>query len=343
MSSLRILIASDEAIREFLSSMLRAEGCEVLAVASTGEAISQAAQFAPDTLIIETIMPGEVDGLPAAKLIAKETNCKVFFLETMHDYLSVSYCNALRQKIPDCDILPIPFEKDEVLAIVHRRVSGWSIAERRRSEADVKRMVSEERRNDPQVVPCDQPQVVPRGYKTTNGSWDWWAGAVFCVLLGLYIALVFYAPHHKTLTEENRATLEKARITVARVVDERLFKVKMEKDAKSHDLQALESDGQLLKGINAVTFGWTEEAAASTDLRIEPRGGRNLVIYVRKSDFETVLYPDRKAFVKAIGKSWCDNTGENSHWLLPSVYIGDIRTGDEFASYSCVFAVASLQ
>ena len=76
---------------------------------------------------------------------------------------------------------------------------------------------------------------------------------------------------------------------------------------------------------------------ASAVLRIEPRGGKNLVIYLRKSDFETVLYPDRKEFVRAVGKAWCDNTGEDSHWLLPSVYIGDIRTGEELARYSCVF------
>jgi len=130
-SSPGILIASnEEAIREILGDMLRADGCEVLAVASTDDAISQATQFAPDTLIIEVMMPGKINGLLAAKRIAQETNCKVMFLEPVHPGCD-EYFDRLRQEVPDCDILPTPFEKDELLGIVHGCVSGWSIAEKR--------------------------------------------------------------------------------------------------------------------------------------------------------------------------------------------------------------------
>lgn len=331
MSSPRVLIASgDEAIREVLGSILRADGYEVLAVASTSDAISQAARFGPDTLIIEAIMPGEVDGLRAAKRITQETKCKVLFLESMHD-LSASYSNALRQEIPDCDILPMPFEKDEVLAIVHSRVTRWSIAERRSCETEMRRKV---------VSPPLGPRVVPGEYKADESS-DWWAGAVFCVLicvlLTVYIALVFYAPHKKTLTAGELAALKKPREAVARVIDDRIAQVKLQKDAKEHDFKALESDGQLMTAINAAFFEWSEVAATSPALRIEPRGGNNLIIYLRNEDFDSVPYPDREEFNKAIGKAWCDNTGKDSHWLLPSVYMEDIRTGEELARYSCVF------
>jgi hypothetical protein len=57
----------------------------------------------------------------------------VLFLEAIHPGLD-EYFDGLRRDIPDCDILPTPFEKDELLAIVHRRVTGWSIAERRTTE-----------------------------------------------------------------------------------------------------------------------------------------------------------------------------------------------------------------
>jgi hypothetical protein len=43
--------------------------------------------------------------------------------------------------------------------------------------------------------------------------------------------------------------------------------------------------------------------------------------------------------VKAAGKAWCDNTGEDSHFSLPSVEIRDIKTCDELASYSCVLHI----
>lgn len=141
MANPKVLIASgEEAIRKVLESMLRAGGCEVRDVASTNEAIWTAAEFAPDTLIMGTIMPGgvtdehgkkcRIDELWAARSIAQETKCRVLFLESIHPGLDEHF-EELRREVPDCDILPIPSEKDELLAIVHRRVSGWSIVGKR--------------------------------------------------------------------------------------------------------------------------------------------------------------------------------------------------------------------
>ena len=76
--------------------------------------------------------------------------------------------------------------------------------------------------------------------------------------------------------------------------------------------------------------------ADSSDVRLEPRRANNLEIYLKKTSFESVPYPDRDEFVTTTGKAWCDNTGEASHIFLPSVKIRDIRTGEELASYSCV-------
>jgi CheY-like chemotaxis protein len=79
------------------------DGCEVLAVSSTADAIAQAGQFCPDTLIIETMIPG-IDGLQAAKRIAQDTKCMILFLEGADP----EFWNARRRAIPDCDILPMP-------------------------------------------------------------------------------------------------------------------------------------------------------------------------------------------------------------------------------------------
>lgn len=80
----------------------------------------------------------------------------------------------------------------------------------------------------------------------------------------------------------------------------------------------------------------SDSVRPSSVLRIEPREGNNLFIYLRTKDFEIVPYPDRDDFVRTLGKAWCTSAGEGSHWLLPSIYIYDIRTGGPLARHNCV-------
>ncbi len=172
-----------------------------------------------------------------------------------------------------------------------------------------------------------------------------------------WIGLAFYFPHVKVVepgTPQNQATLNKARSTVVRVLLERLALPQRSVTGTTDELFLTLQDivlgqpdtaGQKSEPHEDNEFrrsvrDASERAAASTVLRIEPRGGDNLVINMRKSDFESVVYPDRGKFVGAVGKAWCDNTLEGSddfHFFLPSVYITDIRTGQELASYSCAF------
>ncbi len=72
------------------------------------------------------------------------------------------------------------------------------------------------------------------------------------------------------------------------------------------------------------------------NVRLEPRGGSNLEIYLPTDEFESVPYPDRDGFVARVGRAWCENTGPSSHIFLPSVKFRDIRTGDHLASYHCI-------
>ncbi|HXX19875.1 MAG TPA: hypothetical protein VEJ46_10770 [Candidatus Acidoferrum sp.] len=70
-------------------------------------------------------------------------------------------------------------------------------------------------------------------------------------------------------------------------------------------------------------------------VRIEPRGGNNLEVYLPRATFESVPFPDRDQFVKTVGEAWCNNTGPHSHYFLPAVELRDVRTADELGSYSC--------
>jgi len=81
----------------------------------------------------------------------------------------------------------------------------------------------------------------------------------------------------------------------------------------------------------------------NAQLRLEQHGGFNLAIWVSQSDLESVPYPDRKSFIETVGRAWCEAPGLKSHHgTLPSVTVRDVRSGNELASYSCVFSHASV-
>ena len=108
-----------------------------------------------------------------------------------------------------------------------------------------------------------------------------------------------------------------------------IFCCPLQKVRDKNDLAALD------KPLAAVMAALRTRLPHATEIRLEPRKGSNLRIYLLQSSFETVLYPDRGDFVKAVGKAWCDDPGVG-RTFLPSVKICDIRTGDELASYNCV-------
>src|SRR5262249_27977628 len=103
------------------------------------------------------------------------------------------------------------------------------------------------------------------------------------------------------------------------------------------------SQNRTSSGNNCVLTGetlpkeQTNEPLDNSILCIDPRRASNVVIYLREKDFEVVPYPDRKGFVQALGKAWCDNLPEGSKLFLPSVYVSSIKNGTEWASYNCVF------
>lgn len=108
-----------------------------------------------------------------------------------------------------------------------------------------------------------------------------------------------------------------------------VFCCPLQKVKDKNELAALD------KPLAAVMATLRTQLPQATEIRLEPRRGNNLRIYLRQSSFETVLYPDRGNFVEAVGKAWCDYPGVG-RTFLPSVKICDIRTGDELASYNCV-------
>lgn len=74
------------------------------------------------------------------------------------------------------------------------------------------------------------------------------------------------------------------------------------------------------------------------EIRLKPDGG-DMKVYVSKSDFESIAFPDREEFMTGAGKAWC---GKNTEGALLSLSVYDIRTGERFGQYSCFFRRASV-
>ncbi len=83
----KVLIVDDEAaITTQLEERLAVMGYEVVGTASTGEeAVDLAREHAPDIILMDIVMPGELDGIEAARLIRREMDIPVVFLTAYGD------------------------------------------------------------------------------------------------------------------------------------------------------------------------------------------------------------------------------------------------------------------
>jgi hypothetical protein len=104
--------------------------------------------------------------------------------------------------------------------------------------------------------------------------------------------------------------------------------------APSHTTQNLPTTRQIavVKLAIAIELPYAET-------RLEYLEGSNLNIYIKRSDFESIPFPDRAEAATRIGIAWCDIVDKV---YLPSVKIRDIRTGEQLAKYSCVGGGVSI-
>jgi len=79
---MRILVVDDEPIiRMDLKEILLENNCIVVAEASDGEtAINLARSTMPDAVLMDIKMPGNIDGMEAARIIIEEEICPVVLL-----------------------------------------------------------------------------------------------------------------------------------------------------------------------------------------------------------------------------------------------------------------------
>ena len=128
MPSLKILIADHEPVKASLvAGILKQNGYETRTEQSSSAALQNAAIFRPSLLVINPVMPG-LSGVEVATRISTQTECKVLFLTTLasdNDFREL--VRGLRQQGCDCEALPKPFAKEQLLEHVRRRIGTATI------------------------------------------------------------------------------------------------------------------------------------------------------------------------------------------------------------------------
>ncbi len=130
----KILIADDDFVtRMELSEMLDAAGHDLVGEAETGkEAIQLSRDLDPDLMIIDIVMPGELDGISAAEEIKRKSDTAIIFIS---GYGDPEYIERAKQVEPFGYVMK-PFDEKEVKAFVEIALHKRDIERRlRKSQA----------------------------------------------------------------------------------------------------------------------------------------------------------------------------------------------------------------
>ncbi|HKO12407.1 MAG TPA: response regulator [Acidobacteriaceae bacterium] len=121
-SRLRVLIADDEKnIAETIRIILTKEGMDAVAVYGGRAAVEKAAEWKPDILLVDYLMP-DLNGLEAARRICeRHAACRVLVLSAL------AAVHELRQELVRCDhpceVLVKPIHPTDLLRLI-RAVGG---------------------------------------------------------------------------------------------------------------------------------------------------------------------------------------------------------------------------
>ena len=117
----RILIADDEWVtRVEIEEMLTDLGYEVVGQAETGaEAIDMVRSLEPDLIIMDVMMPGEMNGIDAARVIKAELGTPIIFIT---GYGDPEYIEAAKEIAPFGYVMK-PFDEKEIHASVEIALS----------------------------------------------------------------------------------------------------------------------------------------------------------------------------------------------------------------------------
>ncbi|MBW2266752.1 MAG: response regulator [Deltaproteobacteria bacterium] len=139
----KFLITEDEAVIAIeLEKTLVAMGHEVVGTAGSGhKAVEMARRLKPDLILMDIVMPGDVDGIAAAEIIKEEMDISVIFLTAYAGDQLVERAKRVRP----LGYIVKPFQEDQVRATIKIAIYNQKIEKALRKAHDELEVRVEER------------------------------------------------------------------------------------------------------------------------------------------------------------------------------------------------------
>jgi len=165
----RIMVVDDEAVITMqLEERLTGMGYEVVGRAASGEAsIDMARRLRPDLVLMDIVMPGELDGIDASAIIRRELDIPFIFLTA---YADDKFVNRAKRVQPFGYIVK-PFQEDEIKAAIEVALHRKDV-ERRLRKAE------EEYRSEHKRAEEKLRQSHARLQRTLDGTIHAWVSAI---------------------------------------------------------------------------------------------------------------------------------------------------------------------
>lgn len=118
------VVDDDAAISDLLIEILTDEGYTVVCAASGGDGLALIRQYRPDVVLLDINLTGIISGLSVAELLRSNTTTA-----DLPIIVSTADSNFLRHQAEvlsalRCDILPKPFEIDQLLGSIEQAIAS---------------------------------------------------------------------------------------------------------------------------------------------------------------------------------------------------------------------------
>jgi len=174
----RIMIVDDDVtIQLELEEYLKHMNHDVVGIADTGlGAVEMALELKPDLILMDVVMPGEIDGISAAQRIKRETDAAVVFITGFGD---PEYLDRAKEVEP-FDYVMKPFDEKEIRGVIEIVLSRRNLELKlksahdrlERTNLDLQREIEARKKTEKALRESEERwQFALEGSR--NGVWDW--------------------------------------------------------------------------------------------------------------------------------------------------------------------------
>ena len=142
----RLIIADDEVIISTqLEEFLKTKGFDIVGIATSGiQAVAMAKELMPDLMLMDIVMPGELDGISAASRINRELKIPVIFLTA---YADEEMINRAKHIGPFGYVLK-PIQEQQILAAIEIALHKQNMEQKLQEAHDMLEQRVEERTHE---------------------------------------------------------------------------------------------------------------------------------------------------------------------------------------------------